>query len=603
MPGFMDILGNLDAHSNLILDAASENNVHDGAFVNAYLRGLVNLSSTIREAQSHEVKLFKFVGEQVGGTGKVVEKRDKGLVTPLKKAGFGNRINMAVGGVGSTTPATRYAKERPDQGSNWDDPQILLNTAFTLTEEYRAMPRAKAHIKSLLDHYIETQNKICELEAAIEQVSSGKDRDEPSATDGGREEGEGAKSEFATPEEWFKAEEAALKALELEVTERRRQKPQSPQTANTPLVTRRKPSTPGSASPLLPQLRKGMTPSADSPLLTTSMHPGFVSDNLNTPTPNPQPGTAPASVFRRPLGRPTASTVSRAMEATRGQIKTISTAAKNSVLSNNRSPVPAVTPSPPSVKRPATVASSRVVGTNRTLSPKIKAQDSPKSTAAKTWSPLRVDATQAEAARAVGKPGTVATSDNTSTPTKQPPNDPPAQTLPAAAHESTQTPRTKQRKAVAGVEIRSDTKRAIDKIWDVFSEVMRSDEELQTSTDKPDPEQSIRILAKLADSVPQPPMSPSSVSTMSNPALRLSVSRVVPLTTLSILQCVAVLNVLRAPNMNISKNELSETMTAHAVAKGWDKALGQKALLGCVGRRIVKIDRRGPGGGTVMFNL
>jgi hypothetical protein len=112
-----------------------------------------------------------------------------------------------------------------------------------------------------------------------------------------------------------------------------------------------------------------------------------------------------------------------------------------------------------------------------------------------------------------------------------------------------------------------------------------------------------RILAKLADSVPQPPMSPSSVSTMSNPALRLPVSRVVPLTTLSILQCVAVLNVLRAPNMNISKNELSETMTAHAVAKGWDKALGQKALLGCVGRRIVKIDRRGPGGGTVMFNL
>lgn len=30
-----------------------------------------------------------------------------------------------------------------------------------------------------------------------------------------------------------------------------------------------------------------------------------------------------------------------------------------------------------------------------------------------------------------------------------------------------------------------------DKIWDVFSEVMRSDEELQTSTDKPDPEQSM----------------------------------------------------------------------------------------------------------------
>jgi len=30
-----------------------------------------------------------------------------------------------------------------------------------------------------------------------------------------------------------------------------------------------------------------------------------------------------------------------------------------------------------------------------------------------------------------------------------------------------------------------------DKIWDVFAEVMRSDEELQTSTEKPDPEQSM----------------------------------------------------------------------------------------------------------------
>lgn len=110
-----------------------------------------------------------------------------------------------------------------------------------------------------------------------------------------------------------------------------------------------------------------------------------------------------------------------------------------------------------------------------------------------------------------------------------------------------------------------------------------------------------RTLAKLAGSVPQPPLSPSSVSTLSNP--RPLAAKVAPLTSLIILQCVAVLNILRAPGMNISKNELSEAMTAHAVTKGWDKALGQKALLGCVGRRILKIDRRGPGGGTVMFNL
>lgn len=134
MPGFMDILGNLDAHSNLILEAAVENNVPDGPFVTAYLRGIESLSSTIREAQSDEIKLFKFVGEQAGGTGKVVEKRDKGLVTPLKKAGFGNRMNPANIGAGAATPA-KYAKASTAPDANWDNPQILLSTAFTLTEE------------------------------------------------------------------------------------------------------------------------------------------------------------------------------------------------------------------------------------------------------------------------------------------------------------------------------------------------------------------------------------------------------------------------------------------------------------------------------------
>jgi hypothetical protein len=50
----------------------------------------------------------------------------------------------------------------------------------------------------------------------------GKDRDGSTTADSGREEQEGGKGEFATPEEWFKAEEAALKALEMEVAERRR---------------------------------------------------------------------------------------------------------------------------------------------------------------------------------------------------------------------------------------------------------------------------------------------------------------------------------------------------------------------------------------------
>lgn len=130
----MDILGNLEAHSNLIHEAAAENNVPDGPFVTAYLRGIKSLSSTIREAQSHEIKLFKFVGEQTGGTGKVVEKRDKGLVTPLRKAGLGNRMNMAGAGARGATPA-RYPKGNGAPDANWDNPQILLNTAFTLTEE------------------------------------------------------------------------------------------------------------------------------------------------------------------------------------------------------------------------------------------------------------------------------------------------------------------------------------------------------------------------------------------------------------------------------------------------------------------------------------
>lgn len=287
---------------------------------------------------------------------------------------------------------------------------------------------------------------------------------------------------ISDPEEWIKAEEAALKALEAEVADRRRsvslvlsmsldesltwiskKRTTAQDTGTPPARTLRKPATPGSASPLLPQLRKGMTPSAHSPLLTTSMHGGLDADHLSTPTPASGAVQHPASVFKRASARQPL-TVSRTMEATRGQIKTISSAAKHSLLTSHRSPVSRLAASPdikssqlssPPVRSKPALASGRL--------PPI----------AKTQSPKGVEPNRATTANAVVSSPAPSSTQNVTTER----NDFDKEVKTTPAHEdktptkaatparppatATVTPRSKTRKAVEGVEIRFETRQAI----------------------------------------------------------------------------------------------------------------------------------------------
>lgn len=82
MPSIADSLHNLATQSEQINYHSSQNLTSAGPFVHALL-GNHNILSLIRDAVPAEARLFKFIGEESGGN-KKVEKRDDGLVTPLK---------------------------------------------------------------------------------------------------------------------------------------------------------------------------------------------------------------------------------------------------------------------------------------------------------------------------------------------------------------------------------------------------------------------------------------------------------------------------------------------------------------------------------------
>ena len=81
MPSLEDTLNTLAHHSTQISELSSYNAQPRGPFLEAFLRPSV--LSLIRDPEPKEARLFKFVGEEGGG--KRVEKREGGVVTPLKQ--------------------------------------------------------------------------------------------------------------------------------------------------------------------------------------------------------------------------------------------------------------------------------------------------------------------------------------------------------------------------------------------------------------------------------------------------------------------------------------------------------------------------------------
>ncbi len=119
MSPLLDALSSLSSQSTLISQLSSTNTTPSGPFTNALLSSS-SVLDIIRDAEDHERRLFRYIGEQQDGKGKMVEKRGKGMITPLRN-GIGNHLNGQGGGGGD--------------GEGWSDPNVLLKTALKLVDE------------------------------------------------------------------------------------------------------------------------------------------------------------------------------------------------------------------------------------------------------------------------------------------------------------------------------------------------------------------------------------------------------------------------------------------------------------------------------------
>lgn len=113
MPSLSDTLAHLHAQSHQIVSLSNANYKPPGPFVDAVLRSH-DVLSLIRDADPSEARLFKFVGEETSGN-KRVEKRDGGVVTPLKQLKNGTATGMASEGK--------------------DNVRAILQTAMTLVDD------------------------------------------------------------------------------------------------------------------------------------------------------------------------------------------------------------------------------------------------------------------------------------------------------------------------------------------------------------------------------------------------------------------------------------------------------------------------------------
>ena len=105
-----------------------------------------------------------------------------------------------------------------------------------------------------------------------------------------------------------------------------------------------------------------------------------------------------------------------------------------------------------------------------------------------------------------------------------------------------------------------------------------------------------RYLSQLSQAVPDPPASPST-SSVSIP------SQTPRITTETILSAHLMLLILRAPDGIAIMNEIKESLANVVKDRGWMEGtdVGTKVVYLALGKRCLKIDRRGGGGGRVSF--
>ncbi|WVQ71989.1 hypothetical protein IAR50_001533 [Cryptococcus sp. DSM 104548] len=604
MPSLQDTLDTLSQHSAQIAYLSTLNTAPAGPFTSAYLylppphlahvpeeKG--NVLHLIRDASDAERRLFKFVGEGDalastgegkgrGGGNKRVEKRDGGIVTPLREL-------------------------RVKAESEKDETEVMLRTALKLVDDYRSMPRARAHVQNLLDSHHTNLDRIAELEMLIEEASQPA-ADAPSSPTPAqpKELGESTSGESQgklSPEEALKAEEAALRALESKLAPLRRaaRESQTESLDSIPPPGRNIPQSPPSSSSraLESSLSSSQLPSQPR---TPGRSMPHVTNSLVNATPRHDRNDWPERIDRfsplkllttprapRPLSgsnlregifeRARASQAASASEgvppsAPRGLTASLFGKRQFTPQESKLDKTPA--PLPQDMPNEGSDQADETVRLNRLPSPPSPSQTPPTQTPAVPVTPSKIQKdTLAETPRAaVSLPE------------------------PSPVVEASAT-------IVDGIDLESaGVKAGVARIWASFGDIMRQGvNDGETVTE--DPRSSVEHIIRISKSdLPAPP-SPSSSSSIS--ALSSNLPPAKPITSDTILSAHLFLSILSASSGDapgeVDMNEIKEVLQSIAQARGWGGAgqLGTKVIYAAVGKRAVKIDRKGGGAGRVRF--
>ncbi|OWT38149.1 hypothetical protein C362_04015 [Cryptococcus neoformans Bt1] len=610
MPSLAESLDALAHHSEQIAYLSTLNAAPPGPFTAAYLHlppphlshlGKGNVLELIRDASDAERRLFKFVGENnlpgvVGGGGnKRVEKREGGVVTPLKE------LKRRGGGSGGG-------------GTEKDEVEVMLRTALKLVDDYRPMPRARAHVINLLDQHHQNLDRLAELEMLIAEAN--KPVDVPASPSPQPEESEEPRQEPVklTPEEAIKAEEAALRALEAKIIPLRSvsqpsqdEQPLKPQDMVPPMGRNIPQSPPSQPQPQFePQPTPSQAQSASAQPRTPGRSMPHVTNSLVNATPRhaierlerteridrfsplklitPRaPGALRGEgIFGRRMGSSSASSskLGGGLGTSMGK-----RSSDEGAVETSHTPAPAIVdvPSTPSKDAPDQIA----------------AGIDPDETVRLTQAPSPSNPIKAAAAEF------------------PPPSSPPrkvhlpveelAQPVPDTDILA-QTPQICADNKLDGVDTGAEAVRAgVEKIWSNVGDLMRQGLENGQTVEK-DTASSVRHLIHLSNSNLPPPPSPSTSSSLSSLSHG-GMPPPKPITSETILFAHLFLSILRASSNSerspgeVDMNEVKESLGNVAKERGWDGAggLGTKVIYAAVGKRVVKIERKGGGAGRVRF--
>ncbi|WWC71448.1 uncharacterized protein I206_105404 [Kwoniella pini CBS 10737] len=620
MPSLADTLDTLSTRTSELAYLSTLNNKPSGPFVQAYLGGSStssssktsrkkgNVLSLIRDSNESEIRLFKFIGESSiqngissgggggggGGGNKKVEKRENNLVTPLKEL-----------------------KKNKNQMNGRDEIEIVLKTALKLVDDYRPMPRARAHIANLLDSHHSSRERLLELERLIEEASKPQSSTSVSSakppspvTVSETSESTPTDQPKLTADEAIKAEEAALRALEASLIPLRKAhqsqedrqptgySPPPPSTktllSSPPTNTQTPAKTPGrtftttnsmqTPAKQMPHVTNslvvnGMTPrrvDRFSPLRLLTPKVPIGSSNLGNE--NPETGGGRRSIFGRPsnVRQSVLNTPASSSTIPKPAAGVFSTPYNNYIAEGNeRTPAPL----------PNVNAQQQAIEEQEEDDQTIRIPSSPPVLAP----PIEPVATPAKAEDEVHNVETM--------------NPMPAVTT--VSDDGT----------LNGVDLNAEgVKAGIAKVWNTLGEMMRQGmKDGQEVTQ--DVESSIKHLIHLSTSdLPAPP-SPSSSSATSITTINISK----PITSETILFSHLLLSILRSINSKqqsltnsingqevggVDMNEMKESLTSIAKARNFDGAntVGTKIIYAAVGKRTISIDRKG-GSGKIRFAI